>query len=237
MSNSTASHSTAAESRDRRWPITRVAVVFEAGLALLAIGLGFLLGFSPLRALEAAFASAEVFVRDVLVGVAATAPLLLALALILRSPLPPLRRFNSLVRRQVMPLFRGTNLWQIAAISVAAGVGEELLFRGLAQAAIAEAIGGHRGWWVGLLIASVLFGMAHWISHTYAVLAGLVGAYLGALFVATEGLLAPIVTHALYDFVALAYLVRRQAQRDALRAKNRQAAAPAQEELTDAAAQ
>ena len=50
--------------------------------------------------------------------------------------------------------------------------------------------------------------MAHWVSTTYAVVAGIVGLYLGSLYLITQNLLAPVVTHALYDFVALLVLAR-----------------------------
>jgi membrane protease YdiL (CAAX protease family) len=88
-------------------------------------------------------------------------------------------------------------------ISLAAGVGEELLFRGLLQAAIADWL--HP--WAGLGIASLVFGLAHSITRTYAVLATLLGAYLGGLWLACDNLLAPMITHALYDFLALLYLI------------------------------
>ena len=48
----------------------------------------------------------------------------------------------------------------------------------------------------------------HPVSPMYAVLAGLAGAYFGALIVLTGNLLAPIVAHGGYDFVALLVLAR-----------------------------
>ena len=62
---------------------------------------------------------------------------------------------------------------------------------------------------VGLIGASLLFGLAHLLTTSYAVVTALAGLYLGGLFLATDNLLAPIVTHAVYDFLALVYLVRR----------------------------
>ena len=46
--------------------------------------------------------------------------------------------------------------------------------------------------------------------HRYAVIATLVGAYLGVLWFAAGNLLAPITTHAFYDFVAPVYFLRAQ---------------------------
>ena len=57
-------------------------------------------------------------------------------------------------------------------------------------------------------MAALLFGAAHWLTATYALLAGLIGLYLGALFLLTENLLVPAIAHAAYDVVALSVLVR-----------------------------
>jgi membrane protease YdiL (CAAX protease family) len=59
----------------------------------------------------------------------------------------------------------------------------------------------------GLLLASLLFGLLHPLTVMYFVLASLVGVYLGCWQLATDNLLVVIVAHALYDFVALVYLV------------------------------
>jgi membrane protease YdiL (CAAX protease family) len=65
--------------------------------------------------------------------------------------------------------------------------------------------------WLALAAASVSFGLVHFASRAYATVAGIIGLYLGALFLWQESLLAPIVTHTLYDFVALLYVARRSA--------------------------
>jgi len=53
-----------------------------------------------------------------------------------------------------------------------------------------------------------LFGAAHWLTLSYALLAGVIGVYLGVVFLLTENLLIPITAHALYDVVALSVLAR-----------------------------
>jgi membrane protease YdiL (CAAX protease family) len=89
-----------------------------------------------------------------------------------------------------------------------AGLGEELLFRGLVQAGLARLISGPAGIWIALLAASLLFGVFHWLSTTYALLAAAAGLYFGWLLIATGSLWPPVVAHALYDFAALWYLLR-----------------------------
>jgi membrane protease YdiL (CAAX protease family) len=95
----------------------------------------------------------------------------------------------------------------LAVISALAGLGEEMLFRGVVQTLIERASGSP---WLAVAAASVLFGLAHPITRTYAVLAALIGVYLGWLFLANGNLLVPIVAHAAYDFVALVYLLREE---------------------------
>ena len=135
--------------------------------------------------------------------------MLVALWLTTRWPVGPLKPLGQLVERLLVPMFRPCTLVDLVLISAAAGVGEELLFRGVLQTGIAQWTGS-----VGLAVgmAAVVFGLAHPISITYAVLAAAIGVYLGWLLVATGNLLVPIVTHAAYDFLALVYLLGRSEQ-------------------------
>ena len=86
-----------------------------------------------------------------------------------------------------------------------AGIGEEALFRGIIQTTLADWL----NQWVALAVASALFGLGHLVTPAYAVLAGLLGLYLGGLSMVFDNLLLAIVVHALYDFVALTYLVHK----------------------------
>ena len=185
-----------------------IAIVFESSLALAAFGLGWLVGVNPFATIirdetwtSVAFA--------VLWGLIATVPLICGLFMIERLPSPRLRNLNELVDELVARLFSETGIVLIAMISLAAGVGEEALFRGLLQAGLDQWIGPPAGVWIALIAASAAFGVCHWLSNTYAVLATIMGAYLGGLFIVSGNLIAPITTHALYDFVALVYFIRR----------------------------
>jgi membrane protease YdiL (CAAX protease family) len=65
------------------------------------------------------------------------------------------------------------------------------------------------GAWRALAVTSGLFGLLHPITPAYIVMAGLLGAYLGAVWIVTGNLLTVIVAHALYDFLALRILLHR----------------------------
>jgi membrane protease YdiL (CAAX protease family) len=140
-------------------------------------------------------------------GVVAALPMLAGLLLLDRVPLRPFVRLQRYIRRLIAPLFSRASLVELALISLIAGIGEELLFRGLIQDGLAVWIGGPPGICVGLAVSSVLFGLAHSLTRTYAVLAAVVGLYLGVLLLLTGNVLAPITAHAVYDFVALVYVI------------------------------
>ncbi|MEP6689397.1 MAG: CPBP family intramembrane glutamic endopeptidase [Gemmatimonadales bacterium] len=164
---------------------------------LLALALGWWLGVAPFERLAWTW-------RGLAGGIAATAPLLLGLAWCLRTTWPPVARLVLVVEQRIAPLFAGSGPGALVVVALLAGLGEEALFRGVLQPALAA----HLPLVAAVAVTATLFGLAHWITPTYAVLAGIVGAYLGWLLVVSGNLLVPVVAHALYDVVALALLVR-----------------------------
>ena len=184
----------------KNFPLT--AAIFEASLVPAAIVLGWLLGTPPLQTLHVNTTAA-------LLGVAATVPLLAVFWLCLKCPLRPFREIAEIVEKTLMPLFRECRILELAVIAAMAGLGEEMLFRGVLQAAVAKEIAGPSGVWLGLVAASVLFGLVHSITPLYALLAGLISLYLGWIWLASGNLLLPIIAHGLYDFLVLWYLRRK----------------------------
>jgi membrane protease YdiL (CAAX protease family) len=139
-----------------------------------------------------------------LLGIFASLPLLVLFVLCLRWPIGPLKGIARFCREVIGPLFASCTWYELAGIALLAGLGEELLFRGVLQVAVSR--------WLGpataLIAVSVLFGLLHSMTPAYAVIAGLMGFYLGCLWIGTGNLLVPILAHALYDFVALVWLAR-----------------------------
>lgn len=184
----------------RRRPVNIIwlATVFEGSLVVLAWGLGWLLEYSP-------FEQVHLRWQAVAWGAVATCPLLLAMLWCTRlrwGPFPALMRE---VEAVLVRPFAGCSYFDLALISILAGLGEEALFRGVLQTVLANLLNP----WVALAIVSTLFGLGHLITPTYAVLAGSLGLYLGGLLMAYDNLLVVIVVHTLYDFLALMYLLRR----------------------------
>jgi uncharacterized protein len=105
-------------------------------------------------------------------------------------------------------LFESVSVMGLLFISVMAGLGEELLFRWSLQGGLTVWIGGALGVVVAIAITSLLFGLAHFLSWTYAVWAFAVSIYFGILMWLTGHWVVPALAHAAYDFFALIYLTR-----------------------------
>lgn len=188
--------------------MTALAVAFEGGLGLAALLLGWLLDFWPVPGVELDGIIWSDHWPALLWGLAATGPMLAGFWLIDRFPWGPLGDLQRDVERLVVPLFRHCSILELALIAAAAGIGEELLFRGLLQHGLSVWLAPPWGVWTALVVASCVFGCFHVLSATYAVLAALIGLYLGVLLIFSGSLLAPAVAHGLYDFIALVYLLR-----------------------------
>jgi len=173
------------------------AVFFEGGLAPLPVFLGWLLQHKPLEGF--AWSGA-----DAVWGVVATIPLILMFLAIMRWPIGPLSGVRKFWDTEVTPLLAQSSWSEIALVSIAAGVGEEMLFRGVLQAAFSSWFG--VPW--GLTLTSMLFGLLHPISIPYVVMTCIIGFYLGTVWIVSGNLLTVMVVHALYDFAALGYLIR-----------------------------
>jgi len=169
----------------------------EGGLGVLAVGIAWAAGI-PL-ADELGFSLAAVGW-----GLLATLPMLLALLVLTHVSWAPIARIREIVRLFARQLLIGASWLEIATLCALAGIGEELLFRGVIQTLIAD----RTNVALGVLWSGVLFGAVHFLTTTYFVLAVCVGWYFGWLYVATESLTAPIVAHAAYDFVALVVVIR-----------------------------
>lgn len=181
--------------------IMAMAVITEGGLGVLAVAFGWLLGLNPLDLVTGEW-------HALAWGVLAALPMLLALAASEHLSCWPFTDINDVVDRLLRPLFAKTTIAELAVVSALAGIGEELMFRGLIQEGLARWIGEPMGVWIALIIASTFFGMLHPMNSAYVLLATFMGFCLGGLWIATGNLLVPIVTHAVYDFLALLWLNR-----------------------------
>jgi membrane protease YdiL (CAAX protease family) len=179
---------------------------FEAALVLAGLGLSWLTGLDVWE--MTSFTGAAL-----LQGLAATLPLLILFGITYRWPAGPLRPIKTFLLEALGAPLAACRWYDLLLVAAMAGLGEELLFRGVMQTGIDRWAG--RG--VGLASAALAFGLVHFVTPMYALLAGLIGLYLGGLLYLGESpnLLVPIIVHGLYDFVAF-WVVRKDYQKSAL---------------------
>lgn len=143
---------------------------------------------------------------DAVAGLVVSCPLLAGLVLLRQSRGLLARKLWDVPTDLLGPALSRSSRTGLAAIALMAGVGEEVLFRGLLQNWLEPA-----GLPVALIIPNVLFGLLHYVNAAYAVAAGATGLYFSILvhFVPGVSLYSLIVAHAFYDYVALNCLAAR----------------------------
>jgi len=101
-------------------------------------------------------------------------------------------------------LFRNFTWPQIVVISILAGIGEELLIRAVLQTFLVSSIGPI---W-GIIGASLIFGLLHYMTKTYVLLTFILGLLFGLAFYFTGSIMLVMLGHAVYDFAAFAIIVK-----------------------------
>lgn len=135
------------------------------------------------------------------VGLAASALLgvVFASAIILSTRIAVARfQWARRLHRDLRPVARDLSAGQILLLAGLSSLGEELLFRGLLTPV------------AGVVISSVLFGLAHQMKGpsrwVWAAWATGVGLGLGAIFALTGSLVGPLLAHAIVNAANLLYL-------------------------------
>ena len=175
-----------------------ITLVTEGGLYFL----GLMLMNSAQLELRSVF---NVSWKAILYAILLTLPMFVTLFLIERTNIKSIVDLKKEMDEKVLPIFSGTNLFDLAFIAFFAGVGEELFFRGWMQVVLADRF----GLVVGIFITSLVFGFLHYLSSAYAVYAFITSIYLGIIYHLTGNVFIVMAIHAVYDFVALVYLVRK----------------------------
>lgn len=170
------------------------AILFEGGLIGVASALGWWLEIDPL--LHFAWDR-----NGLITGLASAVPMFGLFVVAYRFPLGPFRRIKQFLLEALGPSLVACRWYDLLLVAMIAGIGEELLFRGVLHPKL------------GIWGSNVVFGLVHFITPVYAVTAGLIGVYLGWLFDFSENLLAPILAHGLYDFLAFLVVAREARSR------------------------
>ncbi len=170
-----------------------LATFFEGGLIAVAYLLGWWVKIDPL-------ATFTWRADAISLGLLGTLLLLAVFGLVYRLPVPELHRIKQLLIDTLGAQLAACRWYELVYVAILAGVGEEILFRGVLQPWLEERWGKFSAW----LLSNLLFGIAHSVTLLYALLAALTGLYLSWMLDAggERNLLVPMVVHAAYDLAA-----------------------------------
>ena len=176
----------------------RLALIFYGAILAVALAWGAVVGRSLFYANAEAASRGPDPPRDLLVGLLAGSVVIgISHQVTLRTA------WGEALARALASLLGPLRGWECVSLALVSGVAEEALFRGAIQPHL------------GLVAASLLFGLAHfaprrdlWPWTAFSLLAGLL---LGSLFEITGNLTAPVVAHALINAVNLKLLSSRYA--------------------------
>lgn len=186
------------EMNERRAQNVAMAMIFEVALGFAGVVVAALAGID--------LKSQLVVSKDaILHGLLACLPMLFMLLVLYQVKWRPLIELRREVERIIGELFGGSSWFELALVSIAAGVGEEVLFRGALQPLAIHWL----SFWPGFIGVAIVFGLAHAMTKTYFVLATVIGIYFGWLAMCNNNLVTPIVAHAVYDFLALVIIHSR----------------------------
>jgi hypothetical protein len=174
--------------------------LFEGGLIVLAFVLGWIFDVNPIEHLTFTWSA-------VLWGIAAALPMFGLFVLAHRFSFGPLKQIRRFLIEMLGPSLAACRWYDLILLAGLAGITEEVLFRGMLQMWIERACDSPTA---GLVVASILFALAHLITPFYALFAGVMGLYLGCLLDVSgqRNLLVPVITHAVYDYLAFLIVLR-----------------------------
>lgn len=181
-----------------RRSLVRIALVFYAAMFGAVALWATLIGDRLFYASAAAERRGLSPLPDLAAGVLAAGVAILASSVFTRRT-----RWGERLARELGALLGRLALAECLLLAAASGVAEEAFFRGALQPR------------VGLVAASLIFGLAHFVPKRelapWTIFSIGAGFLLGALFDATGNLLAPVVAHVLINAVNLRMIATRYA--------------------------
>ena len=173
---------------------------------IIFVGVSLELGLVAVYCLWALYRSAiyplNITINTTLIGLLIPLPIIAVNIVLFCSPLTHLKVLsasNRFINNVVKPFINDLSVPAAIIISAAAGIGEELFFRGLLQTEL------------GLVLSSLLFSILHFGLAVkefkfMAFLYFVIGLYFGWFLIITNSLWALCVAHAAYDFIVIVYM-------------------------------
>lgn len=170
---------------------------------MLAVLLGWITDVNP-------FATLRFSEIGLIIGIAATLPLLILLLVIQELPYRAIQDIQYMLTRTLGPSLQNKHWTDLFILSAVAGFSEEVLFRGFLQPWLENSLDQT----AALVVSNLIFALAHAITPIYALIAMLIGLYLGVCldYHGERNLLIPMVIHTIYDFAAFILILRKYRQ-------------------------
>jgi uncharacterized protein len=183
----------------------------ELGLGVLALILGYFVGIDP-RILIPRWNDFAGVSTGMVVGGAAGVVLAGIVMSLGRLPIPAFQDLSTHTAKQLMSLLSGFTIPHLLVLALSAGIGEELLFRGLLMQQFTGDMSmcSFQEIALAIVLSSLIFGFAHPISRIYVGFATVMGIVMGGLYWYFDNLLVPIVAHWIYDAIMMIWLVKQK---------------------------
>lgn len=184
--------------KTERRSFLKLAILFEGGMLIAAIAIGWLVG-NPV------WSKVHLTLDSLTGGLVLTIPMLAFLAYASCSRQKKFVEIRQLLQRVIGKPLSTCRFPDLFLLALLAGVSEEFLFRGIVEPWL-----GRWGSVTAVIATSLLFGFCHAVTPTYFFLAALLGAYLSLTMRWSNppSLFIPIFCHSAYDLVAF-FVVRQ----------------------------
>jgi membrane protease YdiL (CAAX protease family) len=192
-----------------------MAAVFELGIGLFAVVLASFVGVHPHETMPKISEYSRL-------GFGLMAGFAIGLGMVLMVHGLEIFRFrwieemSEIAEKHLSVLLKGCNIWHLIALSLSAGVGEELLFRGWLQGTLVRELEpfGTGGIAFAILLASLMFGIVHPLSRGYVAVATVLGVILGVTAYWSQNIFMAIIGHTVYDAILMILFVRKMRYRE-----------------------
>ncbi len=192
-----------------------MAAMFELGIGLLAVVLASFAGVHPHETMP----KITEYKR---IGFGLIAGFAVGLGMVIMVHGLEIFRFrwiedaSEIAEKHLRVLLRGCNVWHLVALSLSAGVGEELLFRGWLQGTLVRELEpfGAGGIAFAIFLASLMFGIIHPLSRGYVAVTTILGIILGITAYWSQNIFMAIIGHTVYDAILMILFVRKMRHRE-----------------------
>lgn len=181
-----------------------VSALLEFMIAVFALFLGSIIDVPPLESIQWNSMA-------LIWGVLSFLPLMLYFVFSTKTNYKPLADIREFLVTQFGPILAQCRWSELFILSLIIGFSEELLFRGVIQVWLTP-----HGIFLAIVLSNICFAMVHSLSRAYVIVVFFIGLYLGGSLYLTEerNLLVPIISHALYDFVAFLMIKKMYLERE-----------------------